>query len=97
MPLKVQPGSPIRFEIRTQSPDTLAPIPRLPVFLDRFEPDSNVPVPVEGAETDAEGRAVVSTTMPDVPGSYRFRSRTTGIDGEYRADTSPSITVQVVG
>ena len=96
MPLKVRPGTAIRFEIVTQDPDTLAPIGGLPVFLDRFDQAAAAPQQVAGAETVPDGRVEVSTNVPDLAGSYRFRARTPGIAEKYRSDVSPLVTVEVV-
>ncbi len=95
MALKVRPGSNIAFEVVTQSPDTLAPILGIPVFLDRFDPSSSVPQQIAGGQTDSQGRVQLATRMPEAPGSYSFRARTPGIAEKYRSDVSPTISVTV--
>lgn len=96
MALKVRPSSRITFEIRTQDPDTLAPIGGLPVFLDRLDQPAAAPVQVAGAQTDAQGRAEISATIPASPGSYRYRARTPGVAERYRSDTSSQVAIEVV-
>ena len=95
MALKVIPGSSILFEAVSQAPDTLAPIPGIPVFLDMFSPTSSVPEQVIGGQTDAQGRVQLAARMPAAPGSYKFRARTPGITEMFRSDVSPTITVDV--
>ena len=95
MALKVRPGSTIVFEAVTQSPDTLAPIPGIPVFLDIISPSSSVPEQIVGGQTDSQGRVQLATRMPAAAGSYKFRARTPGIAEKYRSDVSPTITVDV--
>lgn len=97
MALRVSPGSQLRLEVRTQSPDTLAPIAGLPVFVDLQVQPAAAFDQVAGAQTDAEGRAQVTVTVPAVEGSYRYRARTPGVAERFRADTSPTLTVEVVG
>lgn len=96
MPLKLRAGSRLVLEIRAQNPTTLAPIPGLPVFLDRLDQPTAAPVQVAGAQTDAQGRAVVTVTLPLAEASLHFRSRSPGIAERYRPDVSPQIAVEVV-
>ena len=95
MALKVRPGSSILFEVVTQSPDTLAPIAGIPVFLDVTAPSSSVPEQVVGGQTDDQGRVQLATRMPAAAGSYKFRARTPGVAEKYRSDTSAAITIDV--
>ncbi len=96
MAVQVPPNSRITFEAVTQSPDTLVPIPGLPIFLDRFDPGSSVPQQLQGGQTDATGRAQLITEAPTTPGSYKYRARTPGIAEKYRSDVSPQLTIEVV-
>lgn len=97
MALKVRPGSSILFEAVTQSPDTLAPIPGIPIFLDVIDPSSSVPRQIVGGQSDAQGRVQLATKMPESLGSYKFRARTPGVAEKYRSDVSPTITIDVEG
>ena len=97
MALKVRPGTTIRFDIQTYDPDTLAPIGGLPVLLDFFTQPAAAPQQIAGAETGSDGRVEVSTNVPELAGSYRYRARTPGIAERYRSDVSPLVTVEVVG
>ena len=96
MALKVPPGSSITFELRTQDPETLAPQAGLPVFLDFISAPAAAPQQIGGGQTDGQGRAAITTAVPSVAGTYRYRARTPGIADRFRSDTSSQVPVEVV-
>jgi len=96
MALKARAGSTVRFLIHVAVRDTLAPIEGAPVFLDRIDQPAGPPVQLAGAQTDGEGNAVISTTLPTTPGTYGYRSRTPGVAERFRPDTSSVVSIEAV-
>lgn len=96
MSLQLRANSRVVFEVVTQVPATLAPIPNLPVYLDRIDQLTAAPIQVALGSTDSKGVALLDTISPAAPGQYRYRARTTGLAGKYRADVSANLVVEVV-
>lgn len=96
MATKLRAGSTLTLGIQLRNRDTLVPIPDAPVFLDVRSQPTAAPEQIAGAQTDAQGRAVVQVTLPAAPGTVRYRSRTPGIAERFRADTSADLVIDVV-
>jgi len=82
--------------VRAKHPDTLAPIGGLPAYVDVQRSNSDAWDQVVGVEVPARGYENVSVTVPVVAGVYRYRSRTPGLVGRYRADVSATLPIEVV-
>lgn len=96
MPIKARAGTVVQLRISARLRDTLQVVPNLPVYLDRQDQAAGPWEQVSGAQSDASGDAPVSLTLPSTPGQVRLRARSPGVAEQYRSDTSPTLTIDVV-
>lgn len=96
MALRVRAGSTINLIATAKLSETLQVVADLPLFLDRQDQAAGPWSQVAGGKTDADGDTPFSVILPGTPGELRLRTRSPGLAEKYRADTSPTLTVEVV-